>query len=47
MSHGGRIGRWEGRVCPIPTTLIIVGYQAPGTPDGAWWRALRACVSAG
>jgi len=33
MSHGGRIGRWEARHLPDPaTTLIIVGYQAPGTP---------------
>ena len=33
MSHGGRIGRWEARYLPDPTTtLIIVGYQAPGTP---------------
>ena len=33
MSHGGRIGRWEARYLPDPsTTLIMVGYQAPGTP---------------
>lgn len=33
MSHGGRIGRWEQKYLPDPTTtLIIVGYQAPGTP---------------
>ncbi len=33
MSHGGRIGRWETRYLPEPsTTLFIVGYQAPGTP---------------
>ncbi len=33
MSHGGRIGRWEARYLPdSSTTLIIVGYQAPGTP---------------
>ena len=33
MSHGGRIGRWEARYRPDPaTTLIIVGYQAPGSP---------------
>lgn len=33
MSHGGRIGKWEERYLPDPsTTLIIVGYQAPGTP---------------
>lgn len=33
MSHGGRIGRWEARYLPDPsTTLILVGYQAPGTP---------------
>lgn len=41
MSHGGRIGRWETLYLPDPkTTLIIVGYQAPGSPgrrmvDGA------------
>ncbi len=33
MSHGGRIGRWETRYLPEPsTTLVMVGYQAPGTP---------------
>ncbi len=33
MSHGGRIGRWEARYLPEPaTTLVIVGYQAPGSP---------------
>ncbi len=33
MSHGGRIGRWEARYLPDPsTTLFIVGYQAPGSP---------------
>jgi metallo-beta-lactamase family protein len=33
MSHGGRIGHWEQRYLPDPsTTLIIVGYQAPGSP---------------
>lgn len=33
MSHGGRIGRWESQYLPNPsTTLIIVGYQAPGSP---------------
>src|SRR3989344_81826 len=33
MSHGGRIGRWEARYLPDQsTTLIIVGYQAPGSP---------------
>ena len=41
MSHGGRIGRWEAQYLPDPkTTLLIVGYQAPGSPgrrmaDGA------------
>ncbi len=41
MSHGGRIGKWEHRYLPDPkTTLIMVGYQAPGSPgrmlqDGA------------
>lgn len=33
MSHGGRIGGWEARYLPDETsTLIMVGYQAPGTP---------------
>ncbi|MCX6786342.1 MAG: MBL fold metallo-hydrolase [Candidatus Kaiserbacteria bacterium] len=33
MSHGGRIGRWEEKYLPDPsTTLFIVGYQAPGSP---------------
>jgi metallo-beta-lactamase family protein len=33
MSHGGRIGRWEEMYLGDPsTTLMIVGYQAPGTP---------------
>ncbi len=33
MSHGGRIGKWEAKYLPEPsTTLIIVGYQAPGSP---------------
>ncbi|PIR83066.1 hypothetical protein COU19_02780 [Candidatus Kaiserbacteria bacterium CG10_big_fil_rev_8_21_14_0_10_56_12] len=33
MSHGGRIGGWESQYLPDPkTTLIMVGYQAPGTP---------------
>jgi metallo-beta-lactamase family protein len=41
MSHGGRIGRHEQKYLPDPTTtLLIVGYQAPGSPgrlmqDGA------------
>ncbi len=41
MSHGGRIGHWEQKYLPDPsTTLLIVGYQAPGSPgrllqDGA------------
>lgn len=41
MSHGGRIGRWEQEYLKDPkTTLIMVGYQAPGSPgrmlqDGA------------
>lgn len=41
MSHGGRIGKWEHLYLPNPkTTLIMVGYQAPGSPgrllqDGA------------
>jgi metallo-beta-lactamase family protein len=33
MSHGGRIGGWESLYLPDPaTTLIIAGYQAPGSP---------------
>ena len=33
MSHGGRIGRWEEKYLPDPsTTLFMVGYQAPGSP---------------
>jgi metallo-beta-lactamase family protein len=33
MSHGGRIGHWEAKYLPDPsTTLIMVGYQAPGSP---------------
>ncbi|MDE2021431.1 MAG: MBL fold metallo-hydrolase [Patescibacteria group bacterium] len=33
MSHGGRIGLWEQKYLPDPaTTLVIVGYQAPGSP---------------
>lgn len=33
MSHGGRIGHWEEKYLPDPnTTLIMVGYQAPGSP---------------
>jgi metallo-beta-lactamase family protein len=41
MSHGGRITRWEEKYLPdSSTTLMIVGYQAPGSPgrllqDGA------------
>src|SRR5262249_20240529 len=41
MSHGGRIGIWEELYLPDPqATLVMVGYQAPGTPgrllqDGA------------
>ncbi len=33
MSHGGRIGRWEQLYLgDATTTLLIVGYQAPGSP---------------
>ncbi len=33
MSHGGRIGIWEEKYLPdTKTSLIIVGYQAPGSP---------------
>jgi metallo-beta-lactamase family protein len=33
MSHGGRIGKHEIKYLPDPkSTLIVVGYQAPGSP---------------
>lgn len=33
MSHGGRIGGHEIKYLPDPsTTLLIIGYQAPGSP---------------
>lgn len=33
MSHAGRIERWERRYLSDPkTTLLMVGYQAPGSP---------------
>lgn len=33
MSHGGRIGKWEqAYLSDSSTTLLIVGYQAPGSP---------------
>ncbi len=33
MSHGGRIARHEMRYLPDPhSTLVMVGYQAPGSP---------------
>jgi metallo-beta-lactamase family protein len=33
MSHGGRIGYWEEKYLPSDkTSLLIVGYQAPGSP---------------
>ena len=33
MSHGGRIGGWEAKYLPDPSsTLLVVGYQAPGSP---------------
>ena len=33
MSHGGRIGKWEVKYLPDhSSTLIMVGYQAPGSP---------------
>lgn len=41
MSHGGRVGKWEQKYLPDEkSTLIMVGYQAPGSPgrllqDGA------------
>ncbi len=39
MSHGGRIGRHEAHYLPgKENTLIMVGYQAPGTPG----RVLQA-----
>jgi metallo-beta-lactamase family protein len=43
MSHGGRIGRWEARYLPDPsTTLLIVGYQAPGSPGRRIQEGARA-----
>ncbi len=33
MSHGGRIGKWEHTYLTDPkTTMVMVGYQAPGSP---------------
>ncbi len=33
MSHGGRVGKWEKMYLPDPnSTLVMVGYQAPGSP---------------
>ena len=33
MSHGGRIGQHESKYLPDPnSSLLIVGYQAPGSP---------------
>lgn len=48
MSHGGRIGRWETRYLPNPsTTLFIVGYQAPNTPGRRMLEGARSVRLAG
>lgn len=48
MSHGGRIGRWETMYLPDPTsTLIIVGYQAPGTPGRRMMEGVSSVRLAG
>lgn len=48
MSHGGRIGRWETRYLPDPsTTLFIVGYQAPNTPGRRMLEGARSVRLAG
>ncbi|MEK7114398.1 MAG: MBL fold metallo-hydrolase [Patescibacteria group bacterium] len=48
MSHGGRIGRWETRYLPDPsTTLFMVGYQAPGTPGRRMMEGAKSVRLAG
>lgn len=48
MSHGGRIGGWETRYLPDPaTTLIMVGYQAPGTPGRRMMEGAKSVRIAG
>lgn len=48
MSHGGRIGRWEEKYLPDPTTtLMIVGYQAPGSPGRLLQDGARSITLAG
>lgn len=48
MSHGGRIGRWEARYLPDPaSTLIMVGYQAPGTPGRRMMEGAKSVRLAG
>ena len=48
MSHGGRIGRWEARYLPDPsTTLFMVGYQAPGTPGRRMMEGAKSVRIAG
>lgn len=43
MSHGGRIGKWEAQYLPDPnSTLIIVGYQAPGSPGRRMQEGVRS-----
>jgi metallo-beta-lactamase family protein len=43
MSHGGRIGRWEQMYLEDPkTTLLIVGYQAPGSPGRMLAEGLKS-----
>ena len=48
MSHGGRIGRWEARYLPeASTTLVMVGYQAPGTPGRRMLEGAKSVRLAG
>ena len=43
MSHGGRIGKHEAVYLPDPkSTLIIVGYQAPGSPGRLMQEGARS-----
>jgi metallo-beta-lactamase family protein len=48
MSHGGRIGGWEGLYLPDSrSTLIMVGYQAPGTPGRRMMEGARSVTLQG
>lgn len=48
MSHGGRISRWEARYLPDPTTtMLMVGYQAPGSPGRLLEEGARTVRIAG